>query len=188
MVIAGFSIVALFAYQLSHLDLQAGAHDFFWPIILRAIGLSLMTVPLTQLAVSGLAPRDIPQGVALNNMMRQLGGSFGIAAINTFLDHRNAVHRLDLVSSLAAGDPATDGRLGQLTRAMAARGATPWEAPRRALAALEAAVSRQASLLSYLDAYHLVAWIAVGCIPLILFAGRPHRVAADAQRAVSESH
>jgi hypothetical protein len=39
-------------------------------------------------------PRDIPQGVALNNMMRQMGGSFGIAFINTFLDHRTAAHRL----------------------------------------------------------------------------------------------
>jgi len=188
MVIAGFAIVALFAYQLSQLGLQAGAHDFLWPIILRAVGLSLMVVPLTQLAVSGLAPRDIPQGVALNNMMRQLGGSFGIAAINTFLDHRDAIHRLSLVSHLAIGDPATDRRLAQLTQAMAAKGATPWEAPQRALGALEGLISRQASLLSYLDAYHLVALIAVGCIPLILLAGRPHRVSRSAIQAASDSH
>ena len=81
------------------LNLSARPGDFFWPIILRAIGLSLITIPLTQLAVSGLEPRDIPQGVALNNMMRQMGGSFGIAFINTFLDHHAAAHRLDLVSA-----------------------------------------------------------------------------------------
>jgi len=71
--LAGFSIVAVFAYRLSALNLDTGSADFFWPIILRAIGLSLIAVPLTQLAVSGLKPNDIPQGVALNNMMRQLG-------------------------------------------------------------------------------------------------------------------
>ncbi len=93
LIVIGFMVVATFAYLLGNLDLDAGSRDFFWPIILRAIGLSLMAIPLTQLAVSGLPPRDIPQGVALNNMMRQLGGSFGIAFINTFIDHRIAAHR-----------------------------------------------------------------------------------------------
>ena len=174
MIVAGFAIVGLFALMLSHLDLSAQAGNFFWPIILRAVGLSLMVVPLTQLAVSGLAPRDIPQGVALNNMMRQLGGSVGIAFINTYMDHRSAGHRLNLVSQISPGDPATGG-LGshQITQGMLAHGDTSWEAPHRALAVLEAAVQRQANLLSYLDAYRLVALIAVCCLPLILLpAGR----------------
>ena len=188
MVVSGFIIVAGFAFLLSGLDLNASASDFFWPIILRAVGLCLMTVPLTQLAVSGLAPRDIPQGVALNNMMRQLGGSFGIAFINTFIDHRAAFHRLVLVSKLAAGDPATDGRLHGLTQGMLAAGASPWEAPRRALGLLELAIQRQTNLLSYLDAFHLVGVIAAGCVPLILLAGRPRRVARAAAAAASESH
>jgi len=188
MVVAGFLIVAAFAFMLSRLNLNTGAHDFFWPIILRAIGLSLVTVPLTQLAVSGLPPRDIPQGVALNNMMRQLGGSFGIAFINTFLDHRMAVHRLNLVTRLAAGSPETAGRLALLTRGMLAHGSTPWEASRQALGALEGMVQRQASLLSYLDAYQLVAAIAVGCVPLILLAGRPRRAGRPALAAAAESH
>ena len=115
-------------------------------------------------------------------MMRQVGGSFGIAFINTFLDHHAAAHRLDLVSKLAAGDAATDGRLSQLARGMLAAGATPWEAPRRALAALEATVQRQAGLLSYLDAFRLVGTIALWCVPLILLAGRTRRVAQGRRR------
>jgi DHA2 family multidrug resistance protein len=141
MVVMGFLTVAWFTTLLSHLDLSAGEHDFFWPIILRAIGLCLMIVPLTQLAVSGLRPRDIPQGVALNNMMRQLGGSFGIAFINTFLDHRGAAHRLNLVSQLATGDHATDARLHQVTQAMLAKGASSWEAPSPASRACSATLT-----------------------------------------------
>jgi DHA2 family multidrug resistance protein len=188
MVIIGFSIVAIFALKLSLLDLNAGSGDFFWPIILRAIGLSLITIPLTQLAVSGLPPRDMPQGVALNNMMRQMGGSFGIAFINTFLDHRTAAHRLTLVSRLAPGDPATDGRLSQLTHAMMARGATSWEASHRALGILEVMVQRQASLLSYLDAYRFVGFLSLVCVPLILLAGRPRSLPKSAAAAAAESH
>jgi DHA2 family multidrug resistance protein len=147
-----------------------------------------MAIPLTQLAVSGLPPRDIPQGVALNNMMRQVGGSFGIASINTYLDHRTAVHRLDLVSRLTLGHPATEARLNQIARGMIAHGVSSWEAPRRALAALEFAIERQSSLLSYLDAYHLVALICIGCLPLIFFAGRPRPIPKAAAVAAAESH
>jgi DHA2 family multidrug resistance protein len=188
MVIIGFGIVAIFALQLSTLNMNAASHDFFWPIILRAIGLSLVTIPLTQLAVSGLPPRDIPQGVALNNMMRQMGGSFGIAFINTFLDHRTASHRLDLVSKLAVGDTATDGRLSAIAHAMIARGATSWEAAQRALGILELNVQRQASLLSYLDAFRLVGYLSLACVPLILFAGRSGKVSKAVAAAAAESH
>ena len=189
LIIFGFLVVSLFSYDLSHLNLGAGSGDFFWPIILRAIGLSFVGIPLTQLAVSGLPTRDIPQGVALNNMMRQVGGSFGIAFINTFLDHRIAAHRSDLVSRLSAGDPATEARLHALTRGMLAHGATPWEAPHRAIALLDAAVQRQAGLLAYLDGYRLIALLAVVCLPLILIAGRPRGVnRISAAAAAAESH
>jgi DHA2 family multidrug resistance protein len=188
MVVVGFAIVAVFALQLSGLNLNAQAGDFFWPIILRAIGLSLITIPLTQLAVSGLRPRDIPQGVALNNMMRQMGGSFGIAFINTYLDHHAAAHRMDLVSRLASGDPATEGRLSQLRQAMVSTGATAWEASHRALGILEATIERQASLLSYLDAYRFVGFLSIACVPLILFAGRPGKINRSAAAAAAESH
>ncbi|HXN35921.1 MAG TPA: DHA2 family efflux MFS transporter permease subunit [Opitutaceae bacterium] len=185
MVIIGFLIVSVFALRLSHLNLEAQSSDFFWPIILRAVGLSLITIPLTQLAVSGLHARDIPQGVALNNMMRQMGGSFGIAFINTFLDHRTAAHRLSLVTRLAAGDPATDGRLRGLTRAMIEKGASSWEAPHRALALLEATVQRQAGLLSYLDAFRLVGFLSLALAPVILLAGRPGSLP---KTAIADSH
>jgi DHA2 family multidrug resistance protein len=187
MVVAGFAIVAVFAARLSLLDLSAQSSDFFWPIILRALGLSLVTIPLTQLAVSGLRQRDIPQGVALNNMMRQMGGSFGIAFINTFLDHRTAAHRLDLVTRLSPGDPATDTRLAQMTALLMAKGETAWEASRHALGLLEATVQRQSSLLSYLDAYRLVAFLSLACVPLILFAGRAKPLSREAA-AAADAH
>jgi DHA2 family multidrug resistance protein len=187
MVVVGFMIVAIFAGRLSLLNLNAQSSDFFWPIILRALGLSLVTIPLTQLAVSGLHQRDIPQGVALNNMMRQMGGSFGIAFINTFLDHRTAAHRLDLVSRLSPGDPATDGRLAGLANMLVSKGATTWEASHRALALLEATIQRQSNLLSYLDAYRLVAFLSLACVPLILFAGRSRKLTREAA-AAAEAH
>ena len=77
--------------------------DFFWPLILRGVGLGLLFVPLTTMALSGLRGKDIAQGAGLTNMMRQLGGSFGIALVATYVQHRSwtpppqpALARLDL--------------------------------------------------------------------------------------------
>jgi DHA2 family multidrug resistance protein len=187
MIIAGFSTVASFTYLLSHLTMGAGGANFFWPIILRAIGLCLLIVPLTQLAVSGLQPKDIPQGVALNNMMRQVGGSFGIAFINTYLDHRGAVHRSNLVSRLGAGEVATNARLHQISQNLASHGFSPFEAARRAYGVLEITIERQANLLSYLDAFRLVAIICLLSIPVVLLAGKPRRPDAAAAKAEADS-
>jgi DHA2 family multidrug resistance protein len=188
MIIVGFVIVTIFAYQLSLLDQSAQSSDFFWPIILRALGLSLVTIPLTQLAVSGLHQRDIPQGVALNNMMRQMGGSFGVAFINTYLDHKIQDNRTMLVARIVPGQPATDLRLAQITHMLSSRGMTAWEASRHALALLELSVERQASLLSYLDAFRLVALLSFICVPIILLAGRGKKLTKEAAAAAAESH
>ncbi|MDB6092646.1 MAG: major facilitator transporter [Verrucomicrobia bacterium] len=188
MVIAGFGAVGIFCTLLAHSSLTVGAEDFFWPIILRSIGLCLLIVPLTQLAVSGLEPRDIPQGTALNNMMRQLGGSFGIALVNTYIAHRLAFHRVDLVSALAPGNPIVDARLQTFAAAARAHGGSTWDAARQALGLLEHTVVRQATLLSYLDAFSLVALLAFLCVPLVLFAGRPKPLSRAAASAAADAH
>ncbi len=123
LVIGGFLVVATFCWQLSTNSLASGASDFFIPIILRAVGLAMLIVPLTSLAVSGLKGKDISQGVALNNMMRQLGGSFGIALINTYIAHRVFAHRSALLDHLGANDPYTQTRLAGIAQNLMSHGA-----------------------------------------------------------------
>jgi DHA2 family multidrug resistance protein len=117
-----------------------------------------------------------------------MGGSFGIAFINTFLDHRAAAHRLNLVSKLAIGDPATDSRLAQITHYMLSKGATAWEAPRRALGLLDTLTQQQAFLLSYIDAFRFVGFLSLACVPIILFAGRPGSLPKAAAAAAADAH
>ena len=70
---------------------------------------------------------------------------------------------------------------------MIARGETSWEASQRALALLEATVQRQSSLLSYIDAYRLVGFLSLACVPLILFVGRSKKLTKEAA-AAAEAH
>jgi DHA2 family multidrug resistance protein len=172
MITTGMGLFILFCWQLSRLDLDAGSRDISIPLIWRGVGLAIMTVPLSTLAVSSLEPKDIPQGTALNNMMRQLGGSFGIASVNTYLAHRYAIHRTDLVSNLTDGSPGVVERLSGYTHYFIGKGAGAFDAQRQALGLLDANVVRQTNLLSYTDTYLLLGLFFILALPLLLVTSR----------------
>ena len=118
----------LFNWQMSRLNLQAGASDISIPLIWRGVGLAIITVPVTALAISSLEPKDVPQGAALNNMMRQLGGSVGLATVNTYLVNRNANHRSDLVSNITADNSLVVQRLAGYANYFVGKGSNSFNA------------------------------------------------------------
>jgi DHA2 family multidrug resistance protein len=142
---------------------------FAFTMIFRSIGMALLTVPLTTLAVSTLEQKDIPQGAALNNMMRQLGGSFGISIFDTYVTRRAAVHRTDLITHIAAGDPQVIERLNNMTTYFQSKGSTSFTAHNQAIGMLNAQVVQQTSILSYLDAYYLLGSLFIFAMPLLIF-------------------
>jgi MFS transporter, DHA2 family, multidrug resistance protein len=81
-----------FSFWLSHSALSSTPNDFFWPLAIRGVGVAMLFVPIITLAVGGLKGDEIGQGTGLNNMMRQLGGSFGIAVITIFIHIRYLSH------------------------------------------------------------------------------------------------
>jgi MFS transporter, DHA2 family, multidrug resistance protein len=186
MIVFGFCCFILFGFTMSHFDLSSGRGDFFWPLMFRGLGIATLTVPLTVLAVSDLKGADIPQGAAMNNMMRQLGGSFGIAAINTYVAQRAGSHRLDLVTHLGLEDSATLARLDAFVHRFGTLTADTVRAQSQAYQALEGIIARQTFLLTYLDSFRVVALTFFACLPLILLVGK--RQAAAGPIAIPESH
>jgi len=172
MICAGLCLFALFSWQMSRLNLQASKPDISIPLIWRGMGLAIITVPLTTLAISSLDAKDIPQGAALNNMMRQLGGSVGLAMVNTYLANRNATHRSDLVTRINADNILATDRITGYTRYFVGKGSTLTDAHNKALQLLDAGVNKQSTLLSFSDAYLLIGSIFLLAIPLLLFARR----------------
>ncbi|MGF6847043.1 DHA2 family multidrug resistance protein [Chitinophaga sp. W3I9] len=177
LIVAGMGLFILFSWQMSALNQDAGAATITTSLIWRGVGLALVTVPLTTLAVSSLTPADIPQGAALNNMMRQLGGSFGIAMVNTYLANRNAQHRSDLVSNLTTDNPAVANRLSSYAHFFLSKGATATDAHHRALKLLDSSVVKQSTLLSFSDAFLLVGIIFLAALPLLLMASTKKKTA-----------
>jgi DHA2 family multidrug resistance protein len=169
---AGFICFFLFTFMLSHSTLSSGRGDFFWPLVWRGVGLGLLFVPLTTMALSGLRGKDISQGAGLTNMMRQLGGSFGIALVTTFIEHRSWTHRVDLISHLSMYDPAVRERLSAVAGGLMSKGSDLYQAQQQAYGALEGTVLQQTYLLTYMDAFRVVGVFFLFCIPLLLLFKR----------------
>jgi DHA2 family multidrug resistance protein len=168
LITAGALIFATAAWKLSLITGESGAHDFFWPLVLRGLGLGLMFVPLTTITLAELSPQELPQGTGLYNFFRQLGGSFGIAGISTLVTRFTAQNRANLVQHVTAYDPTTVSRLEMLTRGMMAKGADFLTAQRRALALIDGQIMGQASVMAYGKTYVLSAIIILLLIPLLL--------------------
>jgi DHA2 family multidrug resistance protein len=169
---AGALIFAAAAWRLSLITGESGSGDFFWPLILRGVGLGLMFVPLTTITLAELTPTELPQGTGLYNFFRQLGGSFGIAGIATLLSRYTAQYHAVLAEHVTRLDPMSTGRVEVLTRGMMARGADLWTARARAYQLLEREVMGQASVIAYSRVYVLSAVIILAIIPMLVLVRR----------------
>ncbi|MBD3747926.1 MAG: DHA2 family efflux MFS transporter permease subunit [Sphingobacteriales bacterium] len=163
----GLFLFFIFLMMLSNSSLLSGTGDFFWPLIIRGLGLAFLFVPLTTLAVQDLRGREIGQGTGLNNMGRQLGGSFGIAALTTIIHLRQGMHRNNLLTNINEYNSAFVERFQMMTKSFIAKGYGVLDAQHAAMKAIDGEVLKQTFLMTYLDAYWLVGIIMVSCIPLL---------------------
>ena len=175
----GALIFAYAAWQLSRVTGLSGSGDFFWPLIWRGVGLGLMFVPLTTITLAELSPQELPQGTGLYNFFRQLGGSFGIAAIATLLARYTTQIRATLTEHVTLSDPLSAARLEALTRGMMARGADLWAARRQALTILDYELTGQASVIAYSKIYMLSALLILALIPLLLLVRQTKGAGGD---------
>ena len=164
---AGVGIFALAMWKHAHFTTESGFPDFFWPLIFRGVGLGLIFVPLTNLALADLPMSKIPNGTGLFNLMRQLGGSVGIALSATLVQRFTAIHRADLAASVTAYSEATRERLAAITNALIARGDVPALAQTKAVGFLNGIVTKQAMMLSFEQLFLLFGVVFVLSLALL---------------------
>lgn len=169
LVAAGFAVFFCFTYWMYIVMTPNTSHDaLFWPTIVRGVGLSLLFVPITTMALSTLKGKSIGEGAAFTGMMRQLGGSFGIAIITTFITRFTQTHRVNLASHLDPTRPEVQQRIEGLKANFMAHGASPDVALQKAYQALDFTVMKQATVLSYMDIFIYLGLLFLCCIPIIL--------------------
>ncbi len=167
-IVTGALLFLASMWMLSRLTLDASQREFFWPLILRGIGLGMLFVPLTNATVAGLPLRQIGQGTGMFNLMRQLGGSLGIAIMATMLSRLTKVEKAVLTDHVGSYDAATLERLAGLTRGLIARGIDAGTAGQQALQILDRQISAQASVLAFSRLYLVSGVLLVAALPLLL--------------------
>ncbi len=166
----GLALFFWFSHMMSELNTQIGTHDFFWPLIIRGFAMGLIFIPLTTISLAELEGKEIPQGTALSNMVRQLGGSIGIALITTFISRDTARHYAYLGENITLTDPQTQQRLTMLQHGLMAKGFDANSALHTAYAMISGTVTQQATFLTYKDLFVYLGYFFLVLIPfLVLF-------------------
>jgi DHA2 family multidrug resistance protein len=174
-------------FLLRRLTIDTGPGDMFWPLVIRGAALGLINVPLSLVSLSHLRGRNLPYGTALFNLMRQLGGSTGIAYLSSRVSAEIFVHRSALVAHVVASNNLTIGRLQLLTGAMVAQGMPLAVAKKQALAITDMTISQQASVMSYGSAFVFMAVTFLFLLPLLfLFHSDLHHEHRPVAHAAAE--
>ncbi|RZL07664.1 MAG: DHA2 family efflux MFS transporter permease subunit, partial [Hymenobacter sp.] len=108
MIPVGFTIFFAFTFWMAaKISPTAGESDFFWPLIVRGVGLGLIFLPITTMSLAGLQGKDAGQAAGLTGMIRQLGGSFGVAIVGTYLERSIQANRVALLPNISLYNPET---------------------------------------------------------------------------------
>jgi DHA2 family multidrug resistance protein len=167
MATGGFFLFFVFCWLLSNSTLESGTGDFFWPLITRGIGMAILFVPLTTLAIQELHGKDIGQGTGLNNMMRQLGGSFGVAILTTLIHIKSGEVRNVLLENINPYNPAYVQRKEAQVHNFVSKGYNFLQAQQMSDRAMEGTVVKQTMLVTYDDMYLLIGVFVLASIPVI---------------------
>jgi DHA2 family multidrug resistance protein len=168
-IVVGAALFMLCMWKLGTLTLDSGQSDVFWPLVLRGVGLGLIFLPLNAISLAELSPRDLAQGTGLFNLMRQLGGSLGIAVIATMLGRFTKAKKAMLGEHLTVTGSDALARLDGITHALIAKGTNAVLAKQQALMVMDRMVSAQASVLAFSRLYLISGLALVIVLPLMLF-------------------
>jgi DHA2 family multidrug resistance protein len=181
LVVVGTLLFAASCFINVDLTHDVGMDQLIVPQLLRAAGQPLFTVPLSQMSTAGLAPRDTADASALSNMMRNLGGSIGIAMLSTMVERREHFHFSVLAEAMTQNAVLTQQRLGAIIVAIQAHVVDPIAARGQALSLIATQVRREAYVMAYSDAFWIIGIGLIISLAAIALLKKPQRAAAPVE-------
>jgi DHA2 family multidrug resistance protein len=153
----GFTLFAASNFMNIYMTADYASDQLFWPNVVRALGQALVMAPLSSVATAGIEPENAGSASGLFNMMRNLGGAIGIAALQTFVTKREQYHSNVLSQSVSLFEQATRNRIDQLTQYFVNHGVIDRsDAAHRAYVAIGHVVQKQAFILAFSDTFYLL--------------------------------
>jgi MFS transporter, DHA2 family, multidrug resistance protein len=172
LMVTGLSGIALSMWYSTSLTPDASFDYFGWVRIYQMVGLPFLFIPINAVAYDGLPPDKTNQASALMNIARNLGGSIGISAANVVLTQRTQFHQSRLVENTIPSSLQYQSTLSQMTKYFMAHGASAADAGAQAIGMIGQMLRTQATILAYIDVFHVCAIAAALMIPLVLIMVR----------------
>src|SRR5271154_5322367 len=164
----GLLIFAVSCFMNMELDQNYSGPQLFWPNIVRALGQAMVMTPLSAIAMLGIAPQEAGGASGLFNMMRNLGGAIGTAAVETFFTKREQFHSAIITPEVSLLEPATRNRLTDLQQYFMSHGfPDPASAMHRAIIAVGDTIRAQATIMAYADCFALLGVVLPVAVVLI---------------------
>src|SRR5207244_5315808 len=147
--------------------------DIFWPQFFQGISMGFIFGPLTTGTMNRIPKQELGNATSIFNLMRNLGGSVGIASIATMLSRNSQVQYNILGAHVSAFDTRTRMLLDQIRTGLMSRGIDFATATNAAYAQLSGIVSRQATMVAFVQLFRILALVFAVVVPLVFVMNRP---------------
>jgi len=175
LLIIGLTVGGATLLWLGQLNLNGGYWEIFWPQLIQGAGLALLFVPLTTVSMATIPPERMGYATSMFNLMRNIGGSVGIAITATILARQRQTVSAHLGENISLYNPATQSLFTQITNGLMATGTDAVTATQRAYMVLNGMLFRQASMVSFVMLFRLLGVVFLLMIPLVFIMRRPKR-------------
>jgi DHA2 family multidrug resistance protein len=161
--VIGISICALSTYMMSRFNLTTDFWTFVWPRVFLGFGMGMTFIPLTTLTLSHIPKERMTEATSIYNLLRNLGGSVGIAFTTTILSRRAQLHQTRLVEHLSPFDPAYHFMRDRITSFLGSQGLPPTGAD----GMMYRELVRQSMTLAFTDAFLIICLLILCVLPLV---------------------
>lgn len=165
---SGIILCAYATFLMSKFNLFADFNTVIWPRIVLGIGMGFLFIPLTTLTFSTIKKETMANATSIFNLLRNLGGSFGVAFVTTIISRRAQFHQVHLVEHLTPFETNYQIASKTGTQILQYKGIENSLLQQGGLARIYEELRRQASMMSFNDAFHLVSIIMICILPLVL--------------------
>ncbi len=173
-ILIGLMLTAAALWQMTGFSLQMGMGPVITTGLMQGFGLGFVFTPLSIITFSTLPRQLLTQGTAIFSLMRNIGGSVGIAIVEALLAQNTQVVHSRLMERLRPDNPLAQGPALHAPFSLT----TPM-----GVAALNAEATRQAAMVAYVDDYMLMMLLVIAAVPLLLLLRRPRSMPRGAALA-----
>jgi DHA2 family multidrug resistance protein len=171
----GIAVTAYGVYLMSFFNLEADFYSILWPRVIMGFGIGFLFVPLTTVTMSGVSKEQMGNATAIFNLLRNLGGSFGVAFVTTLLARREQFHQFRLAEHLTPMGRDFQTAVSQIQQFFQYQGVPSPVPGQGVVGVIYRNLLRQAAMLSFNDCFFVLSITIMLVLPFVLLMKKGER-------------